>query len=112
MRREVRKYLHDIQRAAMLLQDFTRGRTFEGYAGDPLLRAAVERKFEIVGEALSRLAKIDAEVAARISEHRRIIGFRNLLIHGYADVDDSVVWDILESKLPLLTREVEALLEE
>lgn len=46
----------------------------------------------------------------RVSEHRRIIAFRNILIHGYAEVDDRLVWDIIESKLPLLRRETEALL--
>ncbi|HKV27374.1 MAG TPA: HepT-like ribonuclease domain-containing protein [Candidatus Acidoferrales bacterium] len=46
----------------------------------------------------------------RISEHRRIIAFRNILIHGYAEVDDRLVWDIIEAKLPILRRETEALL--
>jgi uncharacterized protein with HEPN domain len=76
-----------------------------------MLRAAVEREFEIIGEALAQLAKLDASIAARITDHRRIISFRNLLIHGYADVDDRLVWDIVETKLPVLTREVDALLE-
>jgi uncharacterized protein with HEPN domain len=41
---------------------------------------------------------------------RRIIAFRNLLIHGYADIHDRLVWDIVDTKLPLLRREVAALL--
>jgi uncharacterized protein with HEPN domain len=75
-----------------------------------MLRAAVERQFEIIGEALAQLASCDAAEAARISEHRRIIAFRNILIHGYADVDDRLVWDIVETRLPLLRREVDGLL--
>jgi len=75
-----------------------------------MLRAAVEREFEIIGEALARLAKQDEGLASRIGEHRRIIAFRNILIHGYADVDDRLVWDIVETKLPALRREVAALL--
>ena len=71
-----------------------------------MLRAAVERQFEIVGEALVQLAKLDEKLAARISEHRRIIAFRNILIHGYADVDDRLVWDVVETKLPVLRREL------
>lgn len=110
MQREVRKYLDDVRRATTLLHEFTQGRSFGDYAGDAMLRAAVEREFEIVGEALSRLSKIDPETVERISEYRRIIAFRNLLIHGYADVDDAIVWDIVESKLPRLSREVEGLL--
>lgn len=77
-----------------------------------MLRAAVERQFEIIGEALGQLAKLDRTVAERISEHRRVIAFRNILIHGYADVDDQLVWDIVHTKLPVLRREVEALLKE
>jgi len=76
-----------------------------------LLRAAVERQFEIIGEALRRLAKEDAATATRISGHSRIIAFRNILVHGYADLDDRIVWDIVQSKLPTLLREVESLLE-
>jgi len=77
-----------------------------------MLRAAVERKFEIIGEALAQLAKRDAPAAARIAEHRQIISFRNILVHGYADVDDQLVWDIADSKLADLRREVAALLGE
>jgi Protein of unknown function DUF86 len=53
---------------------------------------------------LVQLAKRDPVTAARIEQHRRIIAFRNILIHGYADVDDRLVWDIVESKLAALRR--------
>ncbi len=112
MRLETKKLLYDILQAAKSLEQFTRGRSFANYQADPMLRAAVERQFEIIGEALRRLAKGDPEVAARIREHQRIIAFRNILIHAYADVDDRIVWDILQSKLPILLREVETLLQE
>ena len=67
---------------------------------------------EIAGEALSQLARIDAALAARISDHRRVIAFRNILIHGYASVDDRLVWDVVDTKPPVLRREVDALLGE
>lgn len=73
------------------------------------MRSAVERQFEIIGEALSRLNKSEPTIAARISEYRRIIGFRNVLIHGYDAVTDSITWDIVQTKLPILTRELSAL---
>lgn len=110
MQLELRKYLYDIQQAATALSAFTHGKSLETYLSDALLRAAVERKFEIIGEAMAQLAKRDAQTAARISDYRHIIAFRNILIHGYAEVDDRLVWDVLEAKLPVLTREVEALL--
>lgn len=112
MRLEVRKYLHDIQQATARLARFTTGKSFDDYANDDLVRAAVERQFEIIGEALSQLARLDANIAASITQYRRIIAFRNILVHGYADVDDLLVWDIVETKLPTLTKEINALLGE
>jgi uncharacterized protein with HEPN domain len=110
MRLEAKKYLFDMQQAAALLAQFTAGKQFADYDGDAMLRAAVEREFEIIGEALGRLAKLDEELAAAISEHRAIVAFRNILIHGYAEVDDRLVWDVVETKLPVLIREIDQLL--
>jgi uncharacterized protein with HEPN domain len=112
MQRESKKYLYDIAQAAELIARFTTGKTFADYLNDPMLRAAVERKFEVIGEALVQLAKRDAVVTARIGEYQRIIAFRNILIHGYADVDDRLVWGIIDSKLAALRLEVAALLGE
>jgi uncharacterized protein with HEPN domain len=111
MRLEARKYLHDIQQAAILLEQFTAGKQLADYLREAMLRAAVEREFEIIGEALAQLTKLDPGLATRISQHRTIIDFRNILIHGYAEVDDRLVWDVLETKLPPLRREVDALLD-
>ena len=112
MRLEARKYLYDIQKAASLLAEFLSGKTFAHYQRDAMLRAAVEREFEITGEAISQLAKIDRELISRITNYRRIIAFRNILIHGYVAVDDGLVWDMVETNLPLLRQEVEALISE
>jgi uncharacterized protein with HEPN domain len=112
MQLEAKKYLYDVQRAAGLIADFTKNKSFADYQRDAMLRSAVERQFEVIGEALSQLSRLDDELAARVTEHRRIIAFRNILIHGYADVDDHVVWDVVETKLPRLRQEVEALLAE
>jgi uncharacterized protein with HEPN domain len=91
MRRDPRKFLYDIQRAAERLGRFSEGKTFVDYERDDMLRSAVERQFEIIGGALSQLVKTDPAIAATIREHQRIIAFRNILIHGYAVVDDRVV---------------------
>ena len=112
MRLESKKYLFDIKQASDLLADFTRGKSFADFQVDPMLRSAVERQFEIIGEALAQLAKADHGTVALISEHRRIIAFRNILIHGYAQIDDRLVWGVLDSKLPTLSQEVGKLLEE
>jgi uncharacterized protein with HEPN domain len=99
MRLEVKKYLFDIQKAVNLLLEFTAGKRFTDYEQNAMLRAAVEREFEIIGEALAQLARIDPGLVAGISEYRRIIAFRNILIHGYADVDDRLVWGVIEPGL-------------
>ena len=74
-------------------------------------RRAVEREFEIIGEALNRIDRLDPPTAARISELRRIVDFRNRIIHGYDTVDDAVVWGIVEKRLPLLIKDVVCLLD-
>ena len=65
----------------------TAGRNFAEFDTDIMLRSAVERQFEIIGEALGTLARVDATIAARIPEFRDIVAFRNILIHGYAILD-------------------------
>lgn len=112
MRREARKYLYDIQQAVKLIREFTDGKTFADYESNVMMRAAVEREFEIIGEAMNQLAKVDPTLVERISEYEQIIAFRNVLIHGYADVDENIVWDVLRNGLPMLSREVDALMEE
>jgi len=91
---------------------FVAGKGFTDYVGDALLRSTVERQLQTAGEALTQLSKVDPATASRFSEHERIIAFRNILVHGYANIDDRVVWSVLEQKLPALLREAEALLAE
>lgn len=110
MQLEARKLLFDMQRGAQLIRSFTSGRTFADYLADPMLRSAVERQFEILGEALNRLAKLDLVIASRFGDYRRIISFRNALIHGYDSIQDEVVWGILETGLPALEKTVSELL--
>jgi len=110
MRLEVKKYLEDIRQAAGHIRDFTARKSFEGYIADVLLRSGVERQFEIIGEALKQLELVEPAVVSKITNYRRIIAFRNILVHGYAVVDDRVVWDVVQKDLPILYREVETLL--
>lgn len=112
MRLEAKKFLFDVREAGKLVQRFIQGRSFEDYVNDPMLRSAVERQFEIMGEAIGKLAKTDPLVVERIPDYRRIISFRNVLIHGYDAVLDEVVWGTVETKLPDLLKTIEKLFGE
>ena|SRR5438105_11423090 len=96
------KYLWDAQRAAERIVRFTTGRTFDDYVVDEMLSSAVERQFEIVGEALVCLRRIAPEVSAMIPDVADIIGFRNVLVHDYDDIDDREVWGTIENDVPKL----------
>ena len=111
MRPEIAKLLHDMKSATERIGRFVKGKTFDDYLSDELLRSGAERQFEIIGEAMTRLMKLDEKVAQQISEYRKISGFRNALVHGYDSIDDETSWGIIEKKLPLLRIELETLLK-
>jgi uncharacterized protein with HEPN domain len=111
MRLDAKKCLEDIRQAATLIAQFCCEKTFADYDADPLLRSAVERQFEIIGEAVNRLSKIDGELAALLPEAGRIVAFRNILIHGYDVVINQVVWDVAMNKRPGLLASVEAMID-
>lgn len=112
MQRDARAYLWDIREAADAIKTFIDGVDFKTYANTPLIHSAVERKFEIIGEALNLLSKVDPAMAHRIPEYAGIIAFRNQLIHGYAAVDHARVWRITQTSLPGLRDVASALLDE
>ncbi len=96
------KYLWDAQRAAQRIVRFTVGKSFDEYQADEMLRSAVERQFEIIGEALGALRRADPGLAQEIPQLARIVAFRNILIHAYAIVDDRLVWTVVEDDLAAL----------
>jgi uncharacterized protein with HEPN domain len=109
---DVQKYLADIQVAYLRIQEFTQGQTIEDYLEDIKTQAAVERQFEIIGEAISQMIGAVPEMERALSDASKIIAFRDYLIHGYASVSYKMVWGFLEGTLPRLVNEVEALLSE
>jgi uncharacterized protein with HEPN domain len=102
LRRDPKVLLWDAKDAADAIAAMTSGKTFEQLVGDIVLRSAVERQFEIVGEALARLARVDESTAKLIPNLPRIIAFRNILVHGYAEIDHARVWLVIEKHLPRL----------
>jgi uncharacterized protein with HEPN domain len=87
-----KKLLFDVPDSARSIRDWCATRTFDDYESDRQFRRAVEREFEIIGEALGRLSIDHPDTAERIDELPRIVGFRNRIIHGYDTIDDATVW--------------------
>jgi uncharacterized protein with HEPN domain len=111
MNDKIRKSLIDILHAAEEIQNFTHKMNFKAYQGSQVTQRAVERDFEIIGEALNRIKQIDEEFTGKLSESHRIIGFRNILIHGYDIIDAMIVWKAVENHLPILAKEVKEILD-
>ena len=112
MQRDPRAFLWDVQQAAGAITRFTAGLDAASYRANPLIRSAVERQFEIIGEALNRLSKEAPDLADRVPNLGKIVGFRNVLIHGYAVIEDGRVWEIVTTLLPSLRASITDLLTE
>ena len=112
MRLESKKILEDIRLAAANIQNFTTNVTYDLYSSNEMIQSAVERQFEIIGEALNRLSKIDQDTLSKINHYQRIISFRNILIHAYDIIENMVVWDIIHDDVPELYNNILNLLHE
>jgi uncharacterized protein with HEPN domain len=110
MNDETKKRLFDALEACRSISQFTAGIDFAAYTDDTMRQAAVERKFEVLGEALRRAEELEPELAETVPELRRIVGMRNRIIHGYDAVDDEIVWDTVQRKIPPLTEHLASLL--
>ena len=107
-----KKLLFDVVLSGRSIREWCVGRSYAEYENDRKLRRAVEREFEVIGEALGPLRQNDPETAARIDGLHRIVEFRNRIIHGYDSIDDATVWGVVEDRLPGLIAEVTTLLED
>ena len=111
MPHDPRGYLFDVREAADAIISFIAPVDFDGCSASPLIQSAVERKFEIIGEALNLLSKSDPALARQVPDLERIVAFRNLLIHGYATVNHARVWAIANELLPGLREAVSDMLD-
>ncbi|WP_246958171.1 HepT-like ribonuclease domain-containing protein [Brachybacterium sp. Marseille-Q7125] len=112
MRRDPHTAAWDALKAARKIQRFTQGIERSAYFEDDLLQSAVERQFEVIGESLNRMSRLSSELATQIPDLPKIVAFRNVLIHGYAEVETAVVWDAVTTHLPPLIENLSALLGE
>ena len=110
MDHDPKAYLFDIQQACDEIKQFTHGMSFEEYIHNAMVKAAVERKFLVIGEAMTKLKKEHPEILKKITDHEKIIRFRNVLVHGYDMIDDATVWSAIKHSVPTLQHEVEEIL--
>ncbi len=108
---KIKKFLHDILESIESIESYLGvKRDFSIYMANKMLRRAVEREFEIIGEAMNRMDKLNSEV--EISSKKQIISMRNRVIHGYDKIDDEIIWGTIVRHLPQLKTEISSLLTE
>lgn len=114
MDERILKWLYDIKFSIEEIQSFFENKNidFPEYKQNTMLKRAVERDLEIIGEAVNRILKKDPNFSHKISESKSIIGLRNQIIHGYDGISDENIWSILLSHLPKLKAEIERLISE
>jgi len=102
MPHNLQKSVFDALNACRLIQEFTTGQTFETYQADIMRRSAVERQFEILGEAFNRIDDIDLLFRDHLPEMGKVIGMRNRITHGYDCVSDVIIWNAVQDYVPSL----------
>lgn len=100
------KYLEDILICINNIDSFfyTEEKTFKKFSESKLLRHAIERNFEIIGEATNRIKKVNSEI--NITNNKQIINLRNLIIHSYDNINHELLWAIVINDLPKLKRKL------
>lgn len=108
---DIQTWLYDILQSISEIESYFDGKPkrFEDYVTDIKTKRAVERNFEIIGEAVNRILRKDVNIY--IEHAQRIIGTRNRIIHGYDKVSDELIWSIVINHLPRLKIEISSLLE-
>lgn len=109
MNNQTRKRIFDAIQACLAIEEFTKDTDFAGYMGNAMMRAAVERQLEIIGEALNLATHADDSLDEALPEAHQIIGMRNRIIHGYDSVDHMIVWDVVQTKIVPLRQSLEQL---
>lgn len=111
MTEEIKKYLYDVEQAVKNINSFVKGKSIENYKNNILLQSALERQFEIIGEALNQIKKIDNSFISKVTDAHKIIGLRNVIAHGYDIIELKILWDAVKYNLPKLKIEIIKLLK-
>ncbi|SEO06297.1 Uncharacterized conserved protein, contains HEPN domain [bacterium A37T11] len=106
--RDLSLLLQDIEQAVKSILDYTYGYSFSDYEQDLKTRHAVERNFEIIGEAAARISTDFKNKYPEI-EWRILKDFRNFIIHDYFGINHDIVWDTIQLRLPDLLKDIQSL---
>jgi uncharacterized protein with HEPN domain len=106
MQHDVLIYLEDILSSIDAIENYTSTIDFEKYKSNRMIKRAVERELEIIGEAMNSILKLTEDIP--ITGARKIVDLRNVISHGYASVNDKLIWSILLQKIPVLKEEVQS----
>lgn len=105
----IAKWFFDIQLAGTEIQTFIDQYKIESeidYSQNIILKKAIERNLEIIGEAVNRIVKRDNTFLGTLPESRSIIGLRNIIIHAYDGISDEMIWSVVNQHLPVLLKQV------
>lgn len=111
MRQDYKAYLKDILEAIRRIEKYTKGLSFDEFAGDELTQDGVVRNLEVIGEAVKNIPE-DVKNKKNEVEWRKIAGLRDILIHAYFGVDVDIVWEVVKDKVPELKEKVLEILSE
>ncbi len=111
MNHDPKVYLFDALSACKYIIEFTSDISYEDYLKDAKTRFAVERQFEILGEALNRVKRLSPEMLNKITDWQDVIAFRNIVAHAYDKLNDGIVFDTSVNDIPDLCRDLEELLD-
>lgn len=112
MQRDLEAYLWDISHSSEQIQLYVAGLSFEQYLANELVQSGVERKFEIIGEAIKQASQLFPGRLDSLPNLSSYAGFRDRLAHGYFNIRHQIVWDAIHIDLPLLYEAAKLLLEE
>lgn len=112
MQPEAGAHLWDAAEAARLVHEFARHKTMAEFRSDLIIRSAVERQLEILGEALNRLRRDDADTGSRLPGLDKIVEMRNIIADEYGDIDYEIVWRAATTSIPVLIPVLDELVDE
>lgn len=114
MDERILKWLYDIKISIAEIDGFFNEgkKDFFEYQKNLMLKRAIERNLEIIGEAINRIITRDEKFTSKITKSKSIIGLRNQVIHAYDAISDEYIWSILTNHLPKLNNEISELIKE